>query len=183
MLLVLSLGTPEKSLTPFSLLSGIYYGWIRCPWDFSVPGCTVPSSQPERCFSPLIIFVALSWSRPSMFLFLFVLGSTALQMLLTGAEQKGRITSLDLMAMLCLMRPQGISPKECLAFFAAKEYSWLMVSLVPPGAPGPSLHICFPAGWPPACAGTWGFIPPQVQALHSLLLNLIRFASPDFFSL
>lgn len=34
-----------------------------------------------------------------------VLGNTALQMLLTGAKQKGRITSLDLMAMLCLMQP------------------------------------------------------------------------------
>lgn len=112
-----------------------------------------------------------------------VLGNTALQMLLTGAKQKGRITSLDLMAMLCLMQPQGISPQECLAFFAAKGYSWLMVNLVPPGAPGPSLHICFPAGWPPACAGTWGFIPPQVQALHSLLLNLIRYALAHFFSL
>ena len=68
--LVLSLGTTEKSLAPFSLQFSVryLYSLIRSPWAFSSPGWTVPFHPYERCSSPLIISMVLCWSLPSSFL-------------------------------------------------------------------------------------------------------------------
>lgn len=101
-----------------------------------------------------------------------VLGNTAFQMLLTGAKQKERITSLDLMAMLCLMQPQGIRPQGMFGILCCKGVFPAYGQLVPPGAPGPSLHICFPAGWPPACAGTTGLYSSTSAGFALLVVEL-----------
>ena len=46
-------------------------------------------------------------------------------MCLIGFEYREKITSLDLLAMLCLMQPRRL-----LVFLAAKVHCWLMVNLV-----------------------------------------------------
>ena len=61
-----------------------------------------------------------------------VLGSRALQMCLTSAEQKGKITSLNLLAMFCLMQPWRL-----LAFFAARAHCCLTVNQSIRTTPGP----------------------------------------------
>lgn len=68
----------------------------------------------------------------------------ALQQCLPSAEPRGRISSLTLLAALCLMQPGML-----LATFAARSHCWLS-SAAPPGLPGP-LQSCFAVGWHPAC--------------------------------
>jgi len=65
-------------------------------------------SSEERCSSPLIVFVVLLWTRSnSSTFFLCCLQSWTQDSRwgLTRAEQRGRITSVDLLATLLLMQP------------------------------------------------------------------------------
>lgn len=68
--------------------------------------------------SLLSVLVSLVPGRPEL--------DTVFQMCLTRAAQAGRISSLGLLAIFCLMQP-GIP----LAFFARRAHCWLMVNLSP----------------------------------------------------
>lgn len=67
-----------------------------------------------------------------------------------GAEERGGITCLDLLVMLCQLQLQRL-----LAFFAIRACYWLMASLSPRSF---SSH--------PACTGAW-VIPAQEQSYVS----------------
>lgn len=62
---------------------------------------------------------------------------------------RGKITSLDLLARLCLMQSRIV--------FLARAHCWLMFSLVPPGSPDHFLKSCFPTRWPLTYMSAWGF--------------------------
>ena len=81
-----------------------------------------------------------------------------LQMCLIRAEQKGRITSLDLLARLCL-----VQPRMPLDFFAARAHCWLMFNFLSTGSPAPPLQSCFPASGPPACTVIEGYSLPATD--------------------
>jgi len=87
----------------------------------------------------------LCGSLPDSFLYVhvsLVLGSpaldTALQTCLTRADQRRRITSLDLLAALCLKQP-----KMLVAFFAISTHSWIIVSFLLIRTPRSILPSCF----------------------------------------
>ncbi|KAK4826848.1 hypothetical protein QYF61_011716 [Mycteria americana] len=72
------------------------------------PSSFSPSSY-VRCYKPLIIFVALCWTLSSMSMSHLYWGAqhwTQHSRCLTSAEQRGRITSLHLLEMLCRVQPQ-----------------------------------------------------------------------------
>ena len=74
---------------------------------------------------------------------------------LTSAEQRERITSLELLATLCLTQPTVL-----LATFAPKAH-WRFVSNL--CAPAPFLPMCSPAGQPQTVLVD-GVAPPQAQS-------------------
>lgn len=69
---------------------------------------------------------------------------------LTGAAQKERITFFYLLAVLFLMQPKRLLPT-----FAARAHWWF--NLCQLASPDPFLLSSFPAIWPPACTGAWGY--------------------------
>ncbi|RMC12388.1 hypothetical protein DUI87_09903 [Hirundo rustica rustica] len=75
---------------------------------------------------------------------------------LIRAEQRGRITSLDLLTVLFLMHPR--TPLAFLEIGPAGSGT-----AFPPGPPGSSLQGYFPADQPPACADAWGYSSPATR--------------------
>lgn len=68
-LLVLSLGTTQNSVAPFSLLCRYLYMLIRSPWAFSSSGWRRGlSASPQVTDAPVIlsVFVALHWTHASV---------------------------------------------------------------------------------------------------------------------
>jgi len=88
-------------------------------------------SSQERCCSPFIISVARFWTLSSMSMSLLCWGAQnwtqRSRCNLTSAEQKGRLTSLLLMAMFPL-----VQPRYCwlFCFLATRAHCLLMVNLV-----------------------------------------------------
>lgn len=80
--------------------------------------------------------------------------------------QRGRVTSLNLLAMLFLMQLRPL-----LAFLASRACCCLMFILSPPGSPGSFLQSCFPDSWPSGYIGTWVISPPGVALHNSLYLT------------
>ena len=125
------------------------------------PSSLSPSSL-ERCSSPFPIAVALHWTLSSLSLSLLSWGAQHRTQPsrggLTSAEQRGRISSLDLLATLLL-----VQPRTPLAFFAASASTWC--------PPGPSLQSCFPAAHPQLVLVP-GAVPPQGQDFACPLVEL-----------
>lgn len=97
---------------------------------------------------------------------------------LMGVEQRGRVTSLDLLATLLLMQL-----KIWLAFWSASAHWWLMLSFLSTNTPK-----CFSTGLlsipsspiPYLCLGLpW----PMCRTLHLALMIVMRFAQAHFSSL
>lgn len=86
-----------------------------------------------------------------------VLGSPALQVCLTRARQGWRITSLDLLAMLCLMQPRRL-----LAAFAARAHCRLLVNLVSTGIPRYFSTKLLSSSSAPICTGTLSYSFPHI---------------------
>lgn len=90
----------ENSLAPFyySLPTRCLYTWIRSPRTLSSPGWTLPA--PESCSSPIIVFVALCWTRSSLPIS-FLHWDLALDIALRWVwQQGGRTSSLQQLAKL-----------------------------------------------------------------------------------
>lgn len=83
-----------------------------------------------------------------------VLGSPVqgaeIQMCHTNAQEKGKIISFDMLAILYLTQPRRL-----LAFAATAHCR--LVSLVPTGPLGLSLRSYFSAGCSSTCSDTWGY--------------------------
>lgn len=108
--------------------------------------------------------VSLWYVHVSLILVIPVL-DPALQMCLTRAEERGRITSLDLLLMLCLTQPRVL-----LAFFLAVAAS--CSTWCPPGPPAPFLHV-----------PVHGVVSPRGRTWHFPLSNSVRSLSAHFSSL
>lgn len=137
------------------------------------------SSYVRWCLSPLMIFAALHWTCSNMSNFL-VLGSpaleTVLQVCVSSAEQWGKNTSLDLLAVFFLMHPRLL-----LSFFAARAHCWLMFNSVSSRTPGPSLERWFLAEWHlPPCL--WLCVP-RCRSSNFYFLNFLIFLLAHFFNL
>ncbi|KAK4823457.1 hypothetical protein QYF61_002293 [Mycteria americana] len=85
---------------------------------------------------------------------------------LTSAEQKGRITSLHLLATTLLMRDHLLQP-NLLAFFSTKMHCWLMCNLVSTRTPRGAFQPVSPH-----CVLVPGVIPPQGQHFAFPLVEL-----------
>ena len=165
--LVLSLATTKTSLSPPSSHPPFRYSYrlIRFPLSLLFPRLNGPGfpslSSQERCSSPLIILAPLSWTPSSISTSFSHWGAQNWAQWsrcgLTSAEQRVRILSLDLLAILCPMQPM-----LSLTFFAAWAHCWLMFNLVSTRTPTLFLPSCFSVGWPPACISTW-IVSPEVQ--------------------
>lgn len=99
----------------------------------------------------------------------------ALELCLTRAEQRGRITSLSLLAMLFLMQTRRL-----LGFCAARVHRWLTVGLA-------SFSARLLCGWsapqPPSLYWCMGLFLPRCRTSHFPLLNFMRFLYAHFSSL
>lgn len=158
--LLLSLGATEKSLAlssvrlPFRYL----YTLIRFPWGFSFLSWTATSlptfPHGREGPSPLIIQQFLCWNLSSIPMsVLYWRAQNWTQYFrygFTNPHERGRITSLYLLAVLVLMQPRIL-----LSFFAARAHCWLMFNLILGllGPLGPFPQSCFPVRMPPACSG------------------------------
>ena len=195
----LSLWAAEKGLAPPSFHCPFRYLQTqrRSLWAISSPGWTI------WAISLLQSFHHLHGPMPGYLQWVLVypaLGSPelvpGLQHCLTSAEQKGSITSLDLLATVCLLQPRMM-----VAFFTARVICWFKVSLLPaenpqvifcraafqpvspqhvlvPGA-GLSISLCWaswcscwpvsPAGLSPSgCQHSHWVHPPLLLVLHQL---------------
>ncbi|KAK4810782.1 hypothetical protein QYF61_008754, partial [Mycteria americana] len=96
---------------------------------------------------------------------------------LTSAEERGRITSLDLLAILCLMQP-----RIPLAL-AARAHCWLMFNLVSTRTPR-SFSARLLSSWvAPSIYWCLGLFLPKCRTWHFPWLNCMRFLSAHFSSL
>ena len=109
---------------------------LSLAWKRSAP---VPSSSLQHLPDLLQeLHVSLVLRSPEL--------GTALQTdVLTRAESRGKITSLDLLAMLFLVHPR-ISLSSWPQGLTAGSWTVCWV----PGPPSPSMQSHFPASWPPA---------------------------------
>ncbi|XP_068782109.1 uncharacterized protein [Struthio camelus] len=138
-------------------------------------------SSCDRCSSPLIILVALRWTLSSRAMSLLHWGAQHWtqdsRCGLIRAEERGRITSLDLLATLCLMHP-----RRPLAFLAARAHCCLMLNLstrtprsfsaeLLSSRSAPSLDWCL------------GFFLPTCRTLPLPWWNFMRFLSAQLSSL
>jgi len=137
---------------------------LRCPLSplflklNSPRALSLPSFR--RCSNPFIIFVALCWTLSRRSLSPLNCGAQNWTQCsrcgLKGAQQRGRITSLALLATLFLMH-SGIP----LPFLASKAHCCSWPTCWPVGHPGPSLHSSSPAGLPPAYTDPCGYSSPH----------------------
>uniref|UniRef100_A0A8C3JB82 Symplekin n=1 Tax=Calidris pygmaea TaxID=425635 RepID=A0A8C3JB82_9CHAR len=114
--LVLSLGTTEKSPAPSSFNPPFrsLSAFRRSPLSLLLSRLKSPSSlslsSSGRCSNPLIIFDALRWTLSSSSLSLLNWGAQNWSQCSNGglpsAEQRGRMTSLHLLATLCPTQPR-----------------------------------------------------------------------------
>lgn len=160
-----------QTLMRFTLSVISFWGW------------TSPVSLWERCFSLLIIFVALHWTCSVSSLSLLSWGAQNWTQHsrcgLTRSEWRGRITSLELLATLFLM-----NPRTPLAFLATRKYCWLMDSLLFTRTPRSYSTELLSSRSAPASAGDWGYSSPgKCRTLHLLLLNFRKFFSVHLFNL
>ena len=99
-----------------------------------------------------------------------VLGSPtldlALQLCLTGAEQRGRITSLELLAVLLLMQPRRL-----VAFLATRARCWLVVDLLPTRIPRTFSGKLLSSQLATSVCWCVGLFLPRCRTWHLLLLN------------
>lgn len=131
--LVLSLDTTERSLalSSFHPCFRHLYTLIKFTQSLLFTRLKSPKSlsffSEERCSRPLITLVALHWTLSSIPMFLLYWEawnrSQHSTCSLSSAEQKGRISPLELLAILFLTQPRML-----LAFFTSKMHRWLTVS-------------------------------------------------------
>ena len=129
--LVLSLGTTERGLAPSSLHPPFRYLYtlIRSPWAFLRLNSlsTQPFIRGEMLQSlhHLNGSLVLSPVSPCLSCTEELRTVPSNPGVATSAEQRGRITSLSLLAILCLMQP-----RIPFTFFATRACCWLMFSLL-----------------------------------------------------
>ena len=123
--------------------------------------------------------MALHWTVSSMFMSLLYRGAQNWAQYskcgLTSAEQRGRITTLHLLAVLCVMQP-----RIPFAFFAARAHSWLKFNLVSTGTPSAfSAKLLYRWVSPSVC---WclGLFVPRSRTLYFPMLNFMRYLSAHF---
>ncbi|KAK4832903.1 hypothetical protein QYF61_026546 [Mycteria americana] len=131
---------PAKIGSTFAISSnyGYWKAAIRSPRSLLFSRLNNPNSlsqsAQERCSSPLIIFVALLWTHSNRSMsFLYWGPQTQMQYPrwgLTRVEQRGRITSLDLLVTLLLMQP-----RIQLAFWAASAHCRVLLSFLSTNTP------------------------------------------------
>ena len=97
---------------------------------------------------------------------------------LTRAEQKGRIPSLDWLAMFPLMQP-----RVRLAFWTVSTHCWLMSSFSSTGTHKSFLAELLSITLAPSLYWYLGLPWPMCRTLHLILLNLMRFTQAHFLSL
>lgn len=98
--------------------------------------------------SLLLLHVSLVLESPEV--------NTVLQVYLTIAEQRGKITSLDLLGLM--------QPRRLLAFsgnIALTQSTWC-----PAASPSYSLPSCFPSSCLPACKSAWDYSSPCAGLSH-----------------
>lgn len=150
--LVLSLNTTEKNLC-WSLIPFIGYlqTLIGTSWAFSVSRWTVPSPSAFPHIKK-----TLQWLKYLHVPLLDLLQYVCFSLLLespelhrtatcpTRASKKGRVASLDLLAIFFLMQPKRL--------LASLQWGHIaeVCSTCPPGPPGYFLKTCFPASWDPS---------------------------------
>jgi len=140
-----------NNLTPFRYLQTV----LRCPLSplFSRLNSPRTLSLPSygRCSRPCIILVALCCTLSRRSLSSLNWGAQNWTQCsrcgLKGAEQRGRITFLDLLAMLC-----ALHPRVPLALLATRAHCCSWPTCWPPGLPGPSLQSSSSVGQPPVCS-------------------------------
>ena len=157
--LVLSLGTTETSLALSSLCPlrsslNLLFSRLNSPRSLSL-------SLRNRCSSTFIMLMALCWRLYGISLsFLYWGGQKYPQHSrcgLTSAEQRGRITSLDLMATLPLMQP-----RIPLAFLVARAHCWLTLNLVSTKSPSSFSTKLLPSWSAASIWGCLGLFHPRV---------------------
>ena len=171
LLLVLLLGTIEKSLAspflhpPFRYL----YTLMRSPLSLLFSKLTSSSSlsfsSQKGCSSPFIIFVALHWTLSNTSVYLLYWGAQHWTQHsrygLTSTEQRGRITSLDLLAILHLML--ATVPLT----FATGAHFWLAFNLVTTRTPE-SFSAKLLSSWvAPAYVDAWACSSPGAGSCTS----------------
>lgn len=139
-----------KKAWPWSICAlppDIYIYWKDCLWGSSSLGSTVPdlSASPHRKGAPnaslFIICVALCWILKCLQVSLILKSPDWTPAVVASVpEQKGRITSLSLWAMLLMQL------RIPLAFFSTETQCWLTFSTVSTRIPRSFLTSCFPAG-------------------------------------
>ena len=186
--LSLPLDTTEKSHIPNSLHFPFRYLYILMRSLPRVLSSRLNSpsslslSLELRRFSPLIILVALCWTFSGMAMsVLYWEAQNWTQDSRCGiisVEWRGSITSLDLLAILCL-RQLRIS----YSFFATRTHWWLMVNLAFSRIPR-SFSVKLLSSWSaPSRYWCLGLFLPMCRMLHFPLLNCMRFQSAHFSSL
>ena len=179
-----SLNLPSSSLKPFHLilllhallkspspafLQALFRYWkaiIRFPWSLLLSRLKSPYSlnlSPlGRCSSPLIM--AFFWtcsSSPMSFLYRrFQNWLQSAKWSFMRAEQRGRITSLDLPVMLLLMQS-----RIRLVFWAANSHYWLMLSLSSTDIPKSFSSGLLSRPFSPRLVSLLGIVPILVQDL------------------
>jgi len=162
--IVLLLSTAEKKLALSSLLHlapRYLYTFIRCRLSLLFPRLKTPSSLSPclhgRCSSPLIIITALCWTA-----------STKLMSLVLWSPQMD--LALQIWPQQCLVEGKDHLPQPfdndlpnvtqdvgCWPSLMQGLIAGLSSTSCPPVCPGVFLLNCFPASWPPACTGLWGY--------------------------
>lgn len=102
----------------------------------------------------------------------------ALHLCITRAELSGRITSLDLLAMLFLMQPRRL-----LAFLAARAHFWLVVNMLVEKSSRSFSAELRSSQMAPRLYWSLGLFMPRCRTSYFHLLNFTRFFSSHFFSL
>ena len=97
---------------------------------------------------------------------------------LTSAEQRGRITSVDLLVTVILTQSRCCWTSLLPRYIASSCSLWC-----PPGPQVPFLQSCFPESHPSACTGAWGCSSPGEGICIILLLNFMKFLLAHFSSL
>ena len=165
---------PSKSLSPAFMQAPFRYWQATIRYSQRLLQVEVP--QLSTCpHSPLITFVALLWTCFNSSISFLCWGPQNWTQYsrwgLMRTEQRGRITSLNLLVALLL-----ILPRIHLAFWAASTHCQLMLSLSSTNALKsfssglllchflPSLYLCL------------GLPQPRCKILHFALLKLMRFS-------
>lgn len=157
--LVLSLGTTDNSLHPH-LEYYIHWEW------------TVLSAIPSRRCAPVPL--SSLWPLVGLFQYSHVsyrgaqIWTQSSRCDLSSDEEKGRITFLHILAILCQLQI-----RMPLAFFVSGAYCWISFTWCPAGTSSPVFQDCFISRWPSACPGTWGCSSQGAGTLHFLFLIYI----------